>query len=71
MSIIHRDERVATVLEGLTSLIVSHGHSLGSEQRMPGADADRSDDLIAVQTKTVTKLRELRQQFEDLVAGVC
>jgi hypothetical protein len=38
---------------------------------MPGIDVDRSDDLIAMQTKTVTKLRELRQQFEDLVAGVC
>jgi hypothetical protein len=71
MSIIHRDERVAAVLEGLTSLIVSNSHSIGSEQHMPGADADRSDDLIAMQTKTVSKLRELRQQFEDLVAGVC
>ena len=65
-----RDDRIDTVLSGLTSLIVNHANMTAREQYCPGADADGSDDRIRYHKEWVTELRSIRERFENLVTGL-
>lgn len=50
----------------LTEWILEVKSCVESESYRPHPDADRSDDTIAQGIKDLAKLRELRQQVEDV-----
>jgi hypothetical protein len=58
------------VLMGLQFLIMQNAISLGSEQRDPGCDPDRSDEYEKRYTLTLARLRRMRDDFECVVSGV-
>ncbi len=64
------DPRIQTVIDTLSSLIVSHARMLASEQYAPGQDVDRSDDLMKAEAEWVKELRAIRERFENLVTGM-
>lgn len=65
-----RDERITTIIDNLSSLIVHHAGLTAAEQYRPGYDPDRSDDIIRANSEWVKELRDIRQRFENLVTGV-
>jgi hypothetical protein len=64
------DERINSVLDGLTSLIVHHSRMLAREQYAPMQSPDGSDELIEDSKKWIAELRSIRERFENLVTGV-
>lgn len=65
-----RDERIAAVIDNLSSLILQHAGLTAREQYCPGADADGSDEAIKTHQAWVKELRDIRQRFENLVTGI-
>lgn len=57
------------VLMGLQYLILQKAMSLGSEQRDPGCDPDKSDHNITCYALIVARLRRMRDDFECVVSG--
>lgn len=64
------DERIETILNGLTSLIVSHARLTAREQYAPGPSPDISDESIEESMRWVKELRDIRERFENLVTGI-
>jgi hypothetical protein len=64
------DERVKSVIDNLSSLIVSHAGMTASEQYNPVRTADLSDDHITAHKEWVKELRDIRERFENLVTGI-
>jgi len=64
------DERVKTVINNLSSLIIHHGGLTASEQCRPHNNPDDSDEYIRAHTEWVKELRSIRERFENLVTGV-
>jgi hypothetical protein len=64
------DPRITAVIDNLSSLIRHHAGLTASEQYHPGADADRSDDIIKAHGEWVKELRQIRERFENLVTGI-
>lgn len=63
----NHDERVARVLRDLSALILSAKKTHELQRHYPDADADRMDSIIERTGQRVEKLRELREDFEDLM----
>jgi hypothetical protein len=64
------DERVKTVINNLSSLIIHHAGLTASEQYHPRNNPDESDEHIKAHTHWVTELRSIRERFENLVTGI-
>ena len=64
------DGRVTLVIDNLSSLILSHSRMTAQEQYAPSGDADLSDETIKEHKEWVKKLRQIRQDFENLVTGI-
>lgn len=58
-------EEVDAVLTGLTKLICEALCEKSSESWHPGADPDRSDDVIRAAQRRADNLRRLRAEFEN------
>lgn len=69
MSMEHDDHTYA-VVDHLSRLIVKHASMTAREQYNPGGIPDESDDYIKEHKEYVKKLRQIREQFEDLLTGV-
>jgi hypothetical protein len=65
-----RQEAVAQVLDGLQWLIIHHAGQTAAEQYVSSRHADASDDFIKENKEWVKKLREIRDDFENLVTGL-
>jgi len=63
-------EKTLAAIDILSSLIISNGRQLGSEQHNPGLDADHSDDIMKERELVVKELREIRGRLENLLMGV-
>ena len=67
---INQEEQTKIVIEGISSIILQEMRMLANEQYRPMRGADESDEVISDYKKRVKKLRTIREQFEDTVAGV-
>lgn len=56
------------IINNLSDLIAQGNTSLQQERHHPGFDADKMDSAIKTLTSKVSKLREIREQLEDLFA---
>lgn len=62
-----RDEAIQSVLSGLQRLIVIGKNATTARAYSPSCNPDNDDDIINEGKKQVAKLRDIRQQFEDLL----
>jgi hypothetical protein len=66
----NRDEAVKQVEEGFTYLILNHSHCAAGEQYAPNHTGDESDEYIKEHKEWVSRLRVIRNAFENLVTGL-
>lgn len=57
------------VMNGLSKIIQAYLCRGASEQYAPSGDSDRSDHLIADSLLRATRMRKLREEFEEIFAG--
>jgi hypothetical protein len=60
----------AEVLANLNQLIVMHLNNAANEQYAPSACPDQMDHKIADGKERAGKLRNLREEFENIVTGI-
>ena len=58
------------IISGLSEEIATHLGRAASEQRNPGADPDRMDDIIKEGLETAKKLRKIRDDLEVIFTKV-
>lgn len=66
---VHKDD-AAKVVNCFSRMIRGNLAAYSSEYHHPGFSADVSDDRMKESKHAVRELRRLRQEFEDLHAGV-
>lgn len=64
------DNVVKAVVQGLDELIMQNLRGVAQQQYFPVANPDDMDDRIKQGKEHAKELRRLRQEFEDLCAGV-
>jgi hypothetical protein len=64
------DNVVKAVVQGLDELIMQNLKGVAQQQYFPVPDPDEMDDRIKQGKERAKELRRLRQEFEDLCAGV-
>lgn len=67
--ITNTQEAIASVIDGLCFLIINHAQCAASEQWSPRRTSDDSDDYIRNHSEWVCKLRQIREDFENLATG--
>lgn len=63
-------EDVATIINGISVLILRYMNSCASEQWAPGSDPDKMDETIKYNYEKAQKLRKLREDFENIVTDI-
>lgn len=63
------NERELSILNNITESIIEKSKSLSIEQRHPGGDPDMSDGKIKDIEKAIKKLREIRNDLEEIFTG--
>ena len=62
--------RALEVLGHMNALILSASKVVASEQYAPSPNPDESDEKIKERKEFVREMREIRERFENLIAGV-
>lgn len=65
-----RTDAVRAVLSGIQFLIMTHATTCAREQYVSSSDVDKSDEVIAENKDYVSRLRGMREMFENLVTGI-
>jgi len=63
------DVNKTSILVSITTEIINKMLFLGSEQRYPGSDPDKSDNDIKDSKTTIKELRRIRAELEELFTG--
>lgn len=63
------DAEYAQVIKGLSQMIETYLHRAASQQYSPSGNVDESDHLIADSSKRAKRLREIRNEIEDIYTG--
>jgi hypothetical protein len=61
---------VFTVIEGLSKLVFHELTTCASEQKAPMHEADQMDSIIRDSKDKAKVLRELREEFENVMTGI-
>lgn len=64
------DNSSSLIVSNLSELILYFANIASSEQYHPTFDSDKSDETIADNIKRVDRLRNIRNEFENLITGV-
>jgi len=60
----------ASIVDGLSILIMRELAVVANEEHFPCGDPDRMDSIISIGKNKASALRKLRNDFEDIKSGV-
>jgi hypothetical protein len=58
------------IVNNLSTLIMRELNVVANEEHFPGTDPDKMDSVISVGRNKAASLRELRNRFENIKAGI-